>query len=260
MQKIFGLIGYPLTHSFSKQYFAEKFKKEQITGADYRLFPIEHISQFPNLLANNPNLTGLNVTIPYKESIMPLLDELDPISKAVGAVNCIKISGAVGNQLPILKGFNTDVVGFRKSIKPFLEIQHERALIIGTGGAAKAVAYVLAEIGIDCFFVTRNKNTAKIPADFKNKLFSFEEVNEYVIRAFKLIVNASPIGMYPAIDEAPPLPYQLLTTEHLLYDLVYNPSETAFLKQGKLNGAATVNGLSMLSLQAEEAWRIWNSN
>lgn len=263
MSASYGLIGYPLSHSFSKNYFTEKFKKEGITSADYQLYPLENIHQLPQLIAEKPALYGLNVTIPYKESVIPFLDELDETAKAVGAVNCIKITVPESKIQNLgskhLKGYNTDVTGFRQSIKPFLELQHERALILGTGGASKAVAYVLHEIGIDCYFVTRDKQNANVPPQYSDKLFTYEELNEYIINAFKLIVNTTPVGMYPNTDACPALPYQFLQSSHLLYDLVYNPIETAFLKQGKSKGAATVNGLSMLHLQAEEAWRIWNS-
>jgi shikimate dehydrogenase len=258
MQKIFGLIGYPLTHSFSKKYFTEKFEKEQIKDSDYRLFPIEHISQFPILLAKYASLRGLNVTIPYKESVLPLLDELDPVAKAVGAVNCIKLVAGKGNQLATLTGYNTDVYGFKQSIKPFLEQHHERALILGTGGASKAVAYVLNAIGIDCYFVTRNKEKNNLPKD-STKVFSYDELNENILNAFKLIVNTTPVGMFPNINDSPAIPYEFVQDTHLLYDLVYNPTETEFLKKGKEKGATTINGLSMLHLQADEAWRIWNS-
>jgi len=259
-KKIFGLVGYPLSHSFSKKYFIEKFEKENIIDCEYNLYPLENINQFPRLIVDNPTILGLNVTIPYKESIIPFLDELDETAKAVGAVNCIKIIPGSENKGSRLIGYNTDVFGFKQSIKPFLETQHERALIIGTGGASKAVAYVLKEIGIDCFFVSRNKeeksrNENQASSD---KFFSYDELNDYIIKTFKLIINTTPIGMYPNINEAPELPYNFITSSHLLYDLIYNPTETEFLKRGKLQGASTVNGLSMLHQQAEEAWRVWN--
>ncbi len=255
--KTYGLIGYPLTHSFSKKYFSEKFEKENIKDSVYNLYPIEHINDLPQLINDNADLYGLNVTIPYKESIMPFLDEIDETAKNIGAVNCIqivedatKVNSLIKNKK--LVGYNTDAFGFRQSIKPFLEKQHEKALILGTGGASKAVAYVLKEIGIDCFFVSRTTKP-----DSKNS-FTYSDLNENVMNAFKLIVNSSPIGTYPNITEAPQLPYEYLSSAHLLYDLVYNPEQTEFLKRGKLKGAATVNGLSMLQQQAEGAWAIWN--
>jgi shikimate dehydrogenase len=262
MQKKYGLIGYPLSHSFSKNYFNEKFEKENITDSEYELFPIKNIQELKSLIENQPALKGLNVTIPYKETVIPYLDELDETAKAVGAVNCIKIENYDSKDFKLqksnfrnqtLKGYNTDVFGFRQSIKPFLETQHERALILGTGGASKAVHHVLKEIGIDCYFATRDKSGSE-----NEKIFEYKELNEYMIAAFKLIVNTTPLGMFPHVDTAPEIPYQHITSSHLLYDLVYNPAETEFLKRGKAQGASTVNGLSMLKQQAEEAWRIWN--
>ncbi|MEO6902547.1 MAG: shikimate dehydrogenase [Bacteroidia bacterium] len=254
--KSYGLIGYPLSHSFSKKYFTDKFHKEQIINCFYELFPIEQLSQLHQLIINNPTLYGLNVTIPYKEAVIPFLDELEETAKEVNAVNCIKIvkHNNYPEDKPVLIGYNTDVFGFRQSIKPFIETQHERALILGTGGASKAVHHVLKKIGIDCFFVTRNKNLH----ENNNHYFNYEELNEPIINAFKLIVNTTPVGMFPFVDEYPLIPYEFLGSNHLLYDLVYNPLETAFLKKGKLQGATTINGLSMLHQQAEEAWCIWN--
>jgi shikimate dehydrogenase len=248
MESVYGLIGYPLGHSFSKKYFSEKFRRENITNARYELFPLGNIAQLPDLIATQPGLRGLNVTIPYKEAVIPFLNNIDPAAAKIGAVNCISI-----NKDGSMKGYNTDVYGFRQSIKPFLESQHERALILGTGGASKAVYHVLKEIGIDCYFVTRDKN--KVP--FTN-VFEYAELNEYIMNAFKLIVNCSPVGTFPETSEAPDIPYQHLGNSHLLYDLVYNPPETLFMKKGKEMGAATINGLSMLEQQAEEAWRIWS--
>jgi shikimate dehydrogenase len=254
MKKTYGLIGFPLTHSFSKKYFTEKFQKENITDAVYNLYSLSSIHQLPDLLKDNQEILGLNVTIPYKESVIPFLNELDATAKAVGAVNCIKIEWK-NDKTPWLKGYNTDVFGFRQSIKPFLEKRHERAIILGTGGAAKAAAYVLKEIGLDCYFVTRFKNNQK--SQISNS-FAYADLNEYIFNAFKLIVNTTPVGMFPNVKEAPSIPYDLLTPSHLLYDMVYNPAETEFLKRGKEKGAETINGISMLHQQAEEAWRIWN--
>lgn len=248
MQKKYGLIGYPLSHSFSKEYFSEKFKKENINGCTYELYPLVSIDQLPGFIEKEKDLKGLNVTIPYKESVIPFITELDETAKSVGAVNCIKIENG------ILKGFNTDVFGFRQSIKPFLESRHERALILGTGGASKAVHYVLKEIGIDCYFVTRDKSRFN-----SDKAFEYSELNEYILNAFKLIVNTTPLGMFPETGGFPDLPYQYISSAHLLYDLVYNPAETEFMKRGKAQGASVVNGLSMLKQQAEEAWRIWEA-
>ncbi|MDQ3046603.1 MAG: shikimate dehydrogenase [Bacteroidota bacterium] len=248
----YGLIGKPLSHSFSEKYFSDKFIREGISDCQYNLYPLESIDLLPELLLKHPNLKGLNVTTPYKVAVLPYLDEIDPIAEIIGAVNCISITYPSGDK-PFLKGYNTDAFGFRQSIKPFLETQHERALILGTGGASKAVHQVLKEIGIDCFFVSQNKWKVK-----SEKVFSYNELTEYIIHSFKLIINASPVGTYPHAHQAPEIPYQHITSSHLLYDLVYNPPETEFMKKGKAMGASVVNGLSMLHQQAEEAWRIWN--
>ncbi len=244
--KLYGLIGYPLGHSFSKKYFTEKFEKEKIDGCSYESFPIESIDKFPQLLLDNPNLQGINVTIPYKVEVMKYLDELDASAEEIGAVNCIK------REEGKLTGYNTDAYGFAKSIKPFLAKQHEKALILGTGGASKAIEYVLKQLGVTCFFVSRIKKE-----DEPNSL-SYEELNHHVMETCKLIVNCSPVGTFPNIDQAPAIPYNFITSEHFLYDLVYNPIETEFLKRGKQKGAIVLNGLPMLENQAEEAWRIWN--
>jgi shikimate dehydrogenase len=239
----FGLIGYPLSHSFSKKYFTEKFHKEGSSDF-YELFPIRSIEEFPELLMSNP-LNGLNVTIPYKEQVIRYLDELSPEALKAGAVNTIKIVNGK------TKGYNTDIYGFRNSLKPFLEPQHQKALILGTGGASKAVAYAFDELGIDYYFVSRTKKQGL-------KCFAYDELNEYILKSFLLIVNCTPLGMYPAVETEPSIPYQYLTERHFLYDLVYNPTETVFLKKGKEKGSRVMNGMDMLVLQAERAWQIWN--
>jgi shikimate dehydrogenase len=249
----FGLIGYPLSHSFSEHYFTEKFEEENIFDAAFHTYELESLDLFKELLEAEDDLAGLSVTIPYKEKIIPLLDELDATAKAVGAVNCIRISRNK-SEITRLVGYNTDIYGFRQSIKPFLDTRHERALILGTGGASKAVEYVLKEIGIECVFVSREKK--EIPG---KTVLTYSELNKYILDSHKLIVNCTPVGTYPNVKEAPEIPYEFLTKDHFLYDLVYNPSETLFLKRGKEKGAMTMNGLDMLKLQAEEAWRIWNS-
>ncbi len=251
--RLFGLIGFPLTHSFSEKYFTGKFQRSSISDASYRLFPLEKIESFPELVSSHENLVGLNVTIPYKEKIIPFLDELDETAKTVGAVNTISItrpSSPVSH--PHLKGYNTDIHGFRQSLKPFLTSAHERALLLGTGGASKAVEYVLKQIGVECIFVSRQKKN--IPG---KTILTYDELNSYVIDSCKLIVNCSPIGTFPNVNEFPKLPYESITPQHFLYDLIYNPSETEFLKRGKLYGAQTMNGLDMLKMQAEKAWEIW---
>ncbi len=249
--KQLGLIGYPLSHSFSKKYFEDKFQHLALTDYSYEVFPLEKIEELTVLLNQRAQLIGLNVTIPYKEQVIPFLDQLDETAKAVGAVNCIKIETL--NGVKKLIGYNTDVFGFRQSIKPFLEPQHERALIIGTGGASKAVEFVLKQIGVECWFMSRDKTESKKP-----NCLNYDELNQYVVQAFKLIVNTSPVGMYPNTANCPLIPYQYIAPGHLLYDLVYNPEETLFMKKGKEQGAVAVNGLSMLYHQADKAWEIWN--
>lgn len=277
----FGLIGFPLTHSFSEKYFTEKFQRENISDATYQLFPLEKIDSLPELISQHPNLVGLNVTIPHKEKVIPFLDELDETAKAVGAVNVVslryeaseRVDGALRESLAdastqsdnigetfagkkvFLKGYNTDVHGFRRSLKPFLTSAHERALILGTGGASKAVEYVLKQIGVDCIFVSREKKN--IPG---KTILTYDEVNTYVLSSCKLIVNCSPVGTFPNVNDFPKLPYDSIMPEHLLYDLIYNPAETEFLKRGKLQGAQVMNGLDMLKMQAEKAWEIWQNN
>jgi shikimate dehydrogenase len=246
--KKLGLIGYPLTHSFSAKYFAEKFEKENIKGFTYENFEIPKIEDFPDIIKNNPEITGLNVTIPYKEQIIPFLDELDEEALQIGAVNTIKVIRKKGGVK--LKGYNTDIYGFRETLKPLLKMHHYKALILGTGGAAKAVEYVLNKIGLDILYISRN------PKSENEK--GYEELNGVAIKNFPVIVNSTPLGMYPKIDTCPPLPYDHLTEDNLLYDLIYNPSETLFLQKGAEKGAITQNGLEMLKLQAEKAWEIWN--
>ena len=242
--KQYGLIGYPLSHSFSKGYFAEKFAKENIVDCKYDVFPLEKIEDFVELCNDKKNLIGLNVTIPYKEKTIPFLDELDETAANIGAVNTVRFSN--GKKI----GYNSDAYGFEMSLKPLLKSHHTQALILGTGGASKAVEYVLKKLGIAFQYVSRTKN---------DKAISYEELNESIIQHSKLIINTTPIGMYPNIDTAPDIPYNVLTEKHLLYDLVYNPEETLFLKKGKEKGAQTKNGLEMLYLQAERSWEIWNS-
>jgi shikimate dehydrogenase len=241
--QLFGLIGYPLSHSFSKQYFTKKFEELQRTDCSYELFPIENIDQFPDLIKNQPNLRGLNVTIPYKEAIIPYLDEVDETAKKIGAVNTIKISNGK------LIGYNTDAFGFHQSIKPFVKSHHHRALILGTGGASKAVVHVLEKVGLDCLFASRSP-------EGENQLH-YDQINEYVLNFHQLIINTTPLGMSPNVDQCPAIPYEFITDKHLLCDLVYNPEETLFMQKGKAKGATVLNGLNMLHQQAEKAWEIW---
>lgn len=244
-----GLIGKSLSHSFSKSYLEEKFIKENKSDFLYSNFDLENLDTFPELILKH-HLSGLNVTKPYKESIIPFLNELDVTAKEIGAVNCVKITWE--NNTPFLKGYNTDYYGFAQSIKPFLEPIHQKALILGTGGASKAIAYALKNVGIDVYYVTSSEKKAA-------NYFHYSELNQYVLNAFKLIVNCTPLGMYPKTTVCPDIPFQYLTPEHLLYDLIYNPEETLFLQKGKAQGAVTINGLNMLKLQADKAWEIWHS-
>lgn len=245
MKKL-GLIGFPLGHSFSKKYYSEKFEKENITNIDYDLYSMESIQEFDKIF-NDPNFYGVNVTIPHKINVLPYLQELSPEAEAIQAVNCIQIKHTATG--PFLKGFNTDVFGFKESLKPLLEDHHTKALILGNGGAAKAVEYALTELGISYKFVSRNKNK-------KNLIYS--ELDADIMHDYYIIINCSPVGTFPNIEDAPAIPYQYIGHKHLLYDLVYNPAETAFLKKGKNNGAKIKNGLEMLELQAEKNWEIWN--
>ena len=242
--KRYGLIGKSLSHSFSKSYFTEKFEKEG-TDAVYENFELSKIEDFPDLCERNPDIAGLNVTIPYKSVVIPFLDSVDSEAAAVGAVNTIAFQG--GKTI----GYNTDIIGFRNSIKPFLAHGMEKALILGTGGASKAVAHVLKSIGIDVFYATRNPKRADH--------FAYTDLNERAMEYFRLIVNTTPLGTFPNVDEKPVLPYGHIGSDHLLYDLVYNPPLTAFMKEGQQRGATVVNGLSMLKIQADAALDIWRS-
>ena len=243
----FGLIGKSLNHSFSKIYFEKKFENLGLKNYNYHLIEISSLDNFKNKISLFENLKGLNVTIPYKEAIIPFLDELNETAKEIGAVNCIKI---IDNRFI---GYNTDVYGFAQSIKPFLDTNHQRALILGNGGVAKAVEYALKKIGIEVYFVSSKiKKTTNT--------FFYNEINELVFNAFHLIINTSPLGMHPKENESPNLPYHLFTAKHLAFDLIYNPEQTLFLEQAKKHGALTINGLSMLQLQAEKSWDIWNDN
>ncbi|HLG35142.1 MAG TPA: shikimate dehydrogenase [Bacteroidia bacterium] len=251
--KTFGLIGYPLSHSFSQQYFIEKFERENITDCEFKNFPLENINDFPVLLKNNPSLCGLSVTIPHKQSVRRFLDDVDDVARKVGAVNCIKINRKSENGKWKLLGFNTDVYGFEKSLVPLLKTHHERALILGTGGAAQAVARALINLNIDFLFLTRENHPKQL------NRHSYSLVHDGYLMEHLIIINATPAGMFPNSNECPPIPYEYLTPQHLLYDLVYNPEETLFLRKGKEKGVLTKNGLEMLQLQAEKAWEIWNS-
>ncbi len=273
----YGLIGYPLGHSFSRKFFTEKFEKEGI-DAQYLNFEIPSIEEFPEIIKNNPELRGLNVTIPYKQQVMQYLDEISEEAKAIGAVNVVRIerpspqpspimgretmrnAGNKPNGLPIkgdmseglrgsLIGYNSDVIGFVESIHPLLKAHHKKALILGTGGASKAIRYGLEEkLGMETLFVSRSAREGMI---------TYEEVTAEVLKEYEVIVNCSPVGMYPHVDECPALPYEAMNENNLLYDLVYNPLETLFMKKGAEQGATVKNGLEMLHLQAIASWKFW---
>jgi len=238
----FGLIGFPLSHSFSQKYFTEKFRQLGITDCQYELYPIEDIDGIGTIL-QDPELCGLNVTIPYKQAVIPFLHEKDAVVAAINACNCIRIVDGV------LRGYNTDTVGFEGSLVRKLRPHHDRALILGTGGASKAVEYVLRKLGIEYLYVSRNVGYG---------VLRYEELTGDILRRHTLVINTTPLGMYPKVDECPPLPYEVIGPQHYLFDLVYNPDRTLFLRQGEERGAIVENGYDMLIGQAEESWRIWN--
>ncbi len=245
--RTFGLIGCPLEHSFSKKYFVEKFEKEKIEDAVYKNFSIENIDLFPEILKSEDNICGFNVTSPYKLEVIPFLNELDDTAKKIGAVNCIKV------QNNKLIGYNTDVYGFVKSLEKYLTKDIKTALILGTGGAAKAVSYGLQSLNISFKFVSSSYDK------LNNSTIHYSNLNSEIIESHKLIINATPLGIFPDINNKPNIPYNYLTPAHILYDLIYNPSETLFLKEGKKKEAIIINGFEMLKLQAEKAWEIFNS-
>ncbi len=245
--KLYGLIGYPLGHSFSAKYFAEKFSKQNIDAA-YQNFAIEDINKLREVLNDNPTLQGLNVTLPYKQQILPFLDETDETAKRIGAVNVVCVKHTA-NGIKLI-GHNADVIGFKNSISPLIKPHHKKALVLGTGGASKAVIDGLHQLNIATQYVSRTK---------KDDIIAYSDLTPDIIEEFKVIVNCTPLGMYPKTDAAPDIPYQYLTEAHLLYDLVYNPEETLFLRKGKEQGATIKNGIEMLHLQAEASWNFWNA-
>ena len=242
----FGLIGYPLSHSWSQDYFSEKFRRENVSGKEYRLLPIESIDDFPALIKQNPSLVGLNVTIPYKEKVIPFIDSIDDTVSEIGALNTIKISR--NKEEVFLKGYNTDAEGFLLSAD---FSNHSKALILGTGGAAKAVNYALKKLNISALFVSRNPTNSNT--------IGYKDLSPQLLNENTLIVNATPIGMYPETGHFPPIPYQFITKKHFLYDLVYNPPMTQFLQKGLEKGVKIENGLRMFQLQAELSYQIWTS-
>ncbi|TLP80620.1 shikimate dehydrogenase family protein [Maribacter sp. ACAM166] len=240
----FGLVGRNISYSFSRGYFKRKFNELGLINHSYENFDLESIAELPAVFRNKSNVIGLNVTIPYKEEVLPFLDHIDDSARKIGAVNTIKIDGNG------LTGFNTDAYGFKNSLKPHLKEHHKKALILGTGGASKAIAFVLEELGITFSFVSRSG---------KKDGFTYNELTDSIISEYTLIINCSPVGTFPNIEEKPAIPYHKINGNHLLFDLIYNPEESAFLSAGKTNGATICNGLRMLELQAEKAWEIWNN-
>ena len=240
----FGLIGFPLSHSFSKGYFANYFSTENILDAQYENYPIETIDLFSGLWENNPALKGLNVTIPYKKLVIPFLQHSSSVVQSIQACNCIRLHEGA------LYGYNTDVIGFEQSILPYLQPHHQKALVFGTGGASAAVEWVLKKLGITYQLVSRTATDGCI---------TYAALTPEIIAAHTLLINTSPVGTFPNVDDAPSLPYEAISSKHHLYDLVYNPAETKFLALGAAQGATTQNGLEMLHLQANASWEIWNS-
>ena len=243
--RLFGLIGYPLTHSFSKKYFTEKFEREGLTDCRFENFSFESIDDFFTLIKSNPALEGIAVTIPHKRSVLHFLDDVTGIPEDLPACNCIRIIDGK------LYGFNTDYIGFEKSIISLLQPQHQHALVLGNGGATAAIAFALRRLGISYEVVSRKLHS--------NSSKTYKELNKVIIERSNVIINTTPLGMYPEIDTCPDIPYQFISAQHLLYDLTYNPVKTLFLQKGEERGAAIKNGEEMLVLQAEENWRIWNS-
>lgn len=241
----YGLIGYPLQHSFSKKYFTEKFEREGLKNSNFELFPLQSIFDLTEILRAHKNLKGLAVTIPYKEKVLPYLSAFDEAVNQIGAVNCIRIREGK------LTGFNTDVIGFERSFVPHLQGHHQQALVLGTGGASKAVQYILKKLGIPFLVVTRNE-------DIRPGYIQYKMINADLVENYPVIINCTPVGMYPNENEKPGIPYQFLSHRNYLYDLVYKPEETLFIKEGKKYGAVVKNGFEMLLIQAEENWKIWN--
>jgi shikimate dehydrogenase len=245
----FGLIGKNLGHSWSKAYFEEKFIRENLADSVYRNFPLETLSGFRGLIVHNGSIAGLNITVPYKVEIIHYLDRLDPDAAAIGAVNCVKISRRWDRIL--LKGYNTDMMAFKETLRPLLNKSCRRALVLGSGGAARAVCHALKDLEFDFTIVSRVSRSGSL---------IYEDLNKEIITRHEIIINATPLGMFPDTDSCPHIPYEAIGKNHLLYDLVYNPEETLFLRKGRISGARTKNGLEMLHLQAEMSWKIWSSS
>lgn len=243
--KIYGLIGRSLGHSFSKEYFKKKFERENIHDCTYLNFELKDLKKEVPALKKEPNIKGLNVTIPYKTDIIPFLDETSAEVAEIGACNCVQIQDGKW------KGFNTDVAGFEKSFLPHLRSVHKKALVLGTGGASKAVVFVLKKLGIDFLKVSRNKSNA-------GSVISYEDVLPEMLREFQIVINCTPVGTFPAVEEFPPLPYESVSSDNYFFDLIYNPAKTVFLAAAEKRGATIENGSNMLAIQADESWKIWN--
>ena len=243
-KKQYGLVGRNISYSFSKDYFTKKFETDNLIHCTYENFDIENLFEFKQIIIKNPELKGLNVTIPYKETIIPFLDKLSKKAKKIGAVNTIKF-----NSKGKLKGYNTDFYGFEKALKPLLNFNHKKALILGTGGASKAVAFALKNLNIEYTFVSRKT---------QRNYLSYEKLNHTIFKEYQIIINCTPLGTFPDVELFPNIPYQFFTENHIAFDLIYNPTTTQFLKKAKQNGATVKNGLEMLVFQAEKAWEIWN--
>jgi len=243
-KRVYGLIGKNISYSFSKQYFSDKFILGNLEDCTYENFDMQTIEEFPAIIANNPAIKGLNITIPFKETVIPYLNKLSKTAAQIGAVNVIRVTKK-GN----IKGYNSDFYGFMKSLEPLLQPHHKKALILGTGGAAKAVSFALDKLGILFTFVTREE---------KEGMIDYDRINATTFDNYHIIINCTPLGTSPNTTEFPPIPYNFFTDKHIAYDLIYNPEETQFLKKAKKKSAITKNGYEMLVLQAEKAWKIWN--
>jgi Shikimate 5-dehydrogenase len=245
--KLYGLIGYPLGHSFSKKYFSEKFLKEGLEDCAYELFPISSINELSSIINSNPELKGLNVTIPYKEQVLEYVTKKTSAVKEIGAANTIKIYNKN------LIAYNTDIIGFENSFVKNLQSYQKKALVLGTGGSSKAVQYVLKKLNIDFLIVTRSE-------ELKQGMINYSMIDENTIKKYPIIINCTPVGLYPKIDQCPRIPYQFISKKNYLFDLIYSPEKTLFLKKGEEKGAAIQNGYEMLIIQAEESWKIWNED
>jgi shikimate dehydrogenase len=243
-QKTYGLVGKSISYSFSEKYFTEKFKKNKIQNCTYKNFDLNNIKDLVSILKEN-DLKGLNITIPYKEQVLSYLDEIEDNAKLIGAINTIKI-----NKDKTLTGYNTDFIGFINTLRPYINSNCKKALILGTGGASKAIEYGLKKLNIESKKISRNKKKGDL---------TYLEIDSDLIKEYQIIINTTPLGTYPDIENYPDIPYKYLTKKHICYDLIYNPDETTFLRKSKKKGAITINGLRMLEIQAEESWKIWNN-